>query len=50
MFNYAVTGTGLFGDDRMTAGFCAKHWDAELVPVGGKWYEMDDAPEGWRDQ
>jgi len=48
VFDYAETGSGLFGDDRLTAGFCLKHWDADLVPVDGKWYEMDNAPEGWR--
>jgi len=41
VFDYAETGSGLFGDDRLTAGSCVKHSDAELVLVGGKWYEMD---------
>jgi hypothetical protein len=50
VFDYAQTGTGLFGDDRIRAGFCAKHWESELVPVDGKWYEMDKAPEVWRDR
>jgi len=50
IFDYAQTGTGFFGDDRLTAGFCVKHWCAELVSVDGKWYEMDKAPKGWRDR
>jgi hypothetical protein len=50
VLDYAETGSGVFGDERLTAGFCAGHRDAELVSVDGKWYEMDKAPNGWRDR
>jgi hypothetical protein len=50
VFDYAETSSGLVGDDRLTAGFCLKHWGAQLVSVDGKWYEMDKAPQGWQDR
>jgi len=50
VFDYAETGSGLFGDDRLTAGFCVKHWDADLLPLDDTWYEMHKAPVGWQDR
>jgi hypothetical protein len=50
VFDHVETGSGLFGDNRLTAGFYLKHWGAGLVSVEGMWYEMDKAPEGWQDR